>query len=560
MPDTPVAAPPAPPAAPAAAPSAPAPVVPSAPAPPAAPAPVPATPAKFDPTTSATAPSAGDYPQTVDGNDQFMADNGAWLLAHPAEANKQHIDRLKSEDTAFRPAEETPEAAAEVPATEPDKPADGAKPAEAVAATPAVIEEWTGKSPELKAAFDSNPELRTAVMEMARFNESAKPVLDIVGTPEEAQFAVEHANRLVSIQSSWMLAGEDPEMIEPAWNQVADMFKSRDANGNEVKDAGGNIQFDSDFKPFVRKAGSTAISEFSDSTKAQIGALKQKLQGVYPNDEAKEADQESLKQLEYDQAAFDFVLARLAQPDDRPALPTLPPNATEEQKAFQKKLEEQSRDLDTKAGKTSTAERKAARAKLDTDVDREWSGSISTRIDTHIKAMQDRGEYLPAFVLTDKWINPRTQQATNVSDLGMRVYMGVNAKIYGNPIHKAKLAQLQAMGVTGKEARVAELNRLTTLYLPKVLDARIADIQNGIRATQQPKPPGTVPATGATPGTPRLEPNSAGTVMPKAHTDNQMMDWAREEARKSPEYTSASPRDREEIVMQFYAKKKYGAQ
>lgn len=570
MPEAPVAAPvpSAPAAAPSApAPAAPAPAAPSAPAPPAAPAPVapsapaaaPVAPEKFNPETAAAPPKKSDYPDNQAGLDKFIEDSGSWSLLHPEEANKLRSQRFAEEDgdtTAEAPAESIAEAVAKVEDTKPE----GEKPpaAEAVAAaTPAVVDEWVGKSPELKAAFDKSPELRSAIMEMARVNEAAKPVLDIVSTPEEAQFAVEHANRLVSLQTNWMLSSEDPEMIGPAWDQTVEMFKERDQNGKEILE-NGKPKLGADFQPFVRKAAASAMTDFSDGAKGQIAALEAKLQGVYPNEAAREADEDALENAKYELAAFDFVMNRLNTPGETSTLPALPANATEEQKAFQKQLEEKQRKLDEQQGKTTASGRKAAREATNKDVQRSLEVGLNDYIETRVNEMKERGEYLPEFVLQDKWINPRTGATTNVSAFGAKLYLALDAKVKSNPIHMAKLASLEALGAAGKDARIAEVKRLRELYLPKLFDAEVKRIQDGIRGAAKKPAAGVVDPTGNNAGKPRVEPQSAGTVVPQSMNDAQLRTWAEGEAAKTPGFSGMSRAQQEETILSLQYAKKYG--
>ena len=77
-------------------------------------------------------------------------------------------------------------------------------------------------------------------MEIHRGLEAAKPVLDIVEHhKEEAEFAVDHANRL-SIRCCRQsgCSAEDPDMITAAWDQTVHMFKERDAAGSEAMENG----------------------------------------------------------------------------------------------------------------------------------------------------------------------------------------------------------------------------------------------------------------------------------------------------------------------------------
>lgn len=553
---------PAAPAAPAA-PSAPAPVSssPAAPAPVAAPV-APATPAPeapaaapvrapYDSKTATAPPKSTDYPNTREGQEDFVEANTAWDIQHPDEANALR--------TAERAADAAPEADEDAPAPVTEAPAaeDAPKPADApaAAATPAQIDEWTSKSPKLKEAFDENPELRSQVMELARGFEAAKPVLDIVGSVEEAQFAVENANRMVSTQAAWMLAGEDPDMVAPAWDQTVDFFKERDANGNEVKGPDGKAKLASDFKPFVRTAATHAMGDFNATAQANIAAIEARLKGNYPNDAAREADNNLLEQAQYEKAAFDFVLAKLGAPEDSGiSLPALPADATPQQIEYQKNLEARERELAAKNGTAKTGERKAQRVAQNRDVQSHYESGMMKYIDTNIAAMQERGEYLPDFVINDKWINPQTQKVTNLSAFGVKIYNQLNAKINDNPTHRSKLANLEALG--NIEARKAEVDRLTAQYLPGLFKAEVSRIQDGIRSSTTRKKPAAAAQPGAV--QPRVEPSTQSTVVPAAMDGNQTRNWAEVEARKDPSFAGATPAQREQMILEKELTKQYG--
>jgi hypothetical protein len=526
----------------------------------------PGAPATYDPKTAPAPPKSTDYPDNQEGLMAFISANSSWSLAHPEEAEKIRDARVAAENGET--VEETPAAA--VPVTQPEasiaetvNAAEGEqsktdKPAEtpavsASAATPAKIDEWTAKSPELKAAFEKNPELQTEVMEMARGFEAAKAITDIVGTPEEAQFAVENANRLVTLQANWMLGADDPEAQNAAWDQVVEMFESRDDQGNPINGPDGKHQLDPDFKPFIHKAASTAIQDFTASADGQIASLQAKLQGSYPTEEARAADADALQNAQYEKAAFDFVMSKLNQPSGgSTALPALPPDATPQQIAFQKQLEDQQRDLDAKMGKQSVQSRKTANEAINNEVQQHYETGINQAIESHIAAMKDRGEYLPEFILSDKWINPQTNQPTKVSDFGARVYLALNAKINGNPLHIAKLRSLESLGARGKEARKAEVTRLTNLYLPKIIEGRVKEIQDGIRASSS-KPPATPLGKVA-----RMEPQSQGTPAVSTMDASQIRSWAEAEAAKDPGYDSMDARTREQLIITLGAKKRFG--
>jgi hypothetical protein len=487
----------------------------------------------------------------------FIRDNTEWSQTHPEDAEKIRTAKLAAEDAGT--LTDTTQAEAKVAGEvakvegEPAKPEE-AKPAEAAAAaaTPALIDAWKTDSPELAAAFEKYPEKYQQIMETARAAEAAKPVLDIVSTPEEAQFAVDHAQRLVSLQTNIMLAGDDPEQMGSAWGQVEEMFKERDANGAEVKGADGKPVLGSDFKPFVRKAASVALGDYAQAAQAEIAAIEARLKGVYPSEDAKTADATALQEASYAKMAFDFVIAKLGQNEEAPKLPALPANATAEQIEFQKKLEAQQKDLDAKQGRQTSESRKAATRALDGEVQKHFEAGVNRGVEAHIAAMKERGEYLPDFVLNDKYINPVTQQPTKISAFSAKIYMALNNKINGNPLHVAKLGSLQALGAAGKESRLAEITRLTGLYMPKIIEAEVTRIQDGIRASSGQK------TVDPSKGVARVEPQSAGTVVPAAMDSTQIRQWAETEAAKDPNWGAMDQRTREQLVITTAAKKRYG--
>jgi len=512
--------------------------------------------APYDPKTSATPPKSTDYTDDQQGLADYVKANTEWSLAHPTEAEARRQAKVVAINGEEQ-GESAPEASVAA-AVEAAQAGDQPKPAEAApaaAATPALIDQWQTSAPELKAVFDAHPEIREGMMETARALESAKPVLDIVGTPEEAQFAVETAGQMVSLQTNWMLAADDPDMAKNAWAQTTEMFKVLDAEGKEVVDpATGKPQMAPDFKPFRAAAATDYISEYGtgryDTT---IAALEARLAGVYPSEDARAADATQLQDAKYAKAAYNFVMDDLGRATSTTtALPPLPANATPEQVAFQAKLEEQQKALQAQQGQQTTEGRRAAARAVDTAVQTEYEAGVNRSVDTFVAAMKERGEYLPDFVLTDKYVNPQTGKVTNLSAFNVRIYQALNAKIGNNPMHKAKLASLQSMGTNGKDARLAEITRLQNLYLPQIIQTEVKRIQDGIRASSN--RPAVPPAQQIA----RVEPQSQGTVTPVAMNSTQIRSWAEGEAAKDPNYNLMTPRDQEALIISLSARKRIG--
>jgi len=579
MPETPGAAPAAPvapaPAAPAPAPAAPpAAAAPQAPAQAPAPAPVvpaaaaaPAAPGKFDPATSPVPPSSSDFPDTEAGLSAFVEADYLWSQAHPDQAALNERDRQAAAEAKTLPddqgklphAARTEEEQQIAEATgeqlaEPAAPADAATPV--AAATPAQIEAWQAKSPAFKAALEADPALRDELMATARAAEAAKPILDVVSSVEEAQFAVDNANRMVSLQTNWMLAGDDPEQVGQAWDYTVDLFQYRDEKGEVVKDANGKPVLGKDFKPFLTKASSYQLTQLNDELAPQIQALEQKVAGNYANEEQRRADNLKLEDLKYEKAAYDFVLAKIGElgGSGEAKLPDLPPNATPEQIAFQERLKAQQEEFDKAKGTNTAAARRAASQQFGNEMATEYRRGVGQVLDQFVAGMKERGEYLPEFVLTDKWIDPGTGKAAGVSNFAATIFQKFDAKIANNPLHMAKLRQLEALGPAGKDARIAEYARLRGIYLEPIIKAEVERIQNGIRGAQ--KPGGAQPKSGE--GVARIEPKSGGSVMPAAMDDTAIRTWAEGEAAKDPNWQNLDRAGREALIAELDARKRFG--
>jgi hypothetical protein len=517
-------------------------------------------PAKFDPKTSATAPDKGTYEDTQEGLMAFIKDNTEWSEAHPEEAQKLRDARLKAEESGRLPSEEPAAPAAEAAAPEnAGEPKPGEAPAPGAAATPAAIEKWTTDAPELKAVFEKYPTLQAEIMETARSLEAAQPILSKVGSPEAADFYIDHASRLVGLQTSWMRAGDDPDLVPGAWAQVEDMFKVRDNEGKEVVGADGKPAFAPDYQPFVRHATTMGLNPLVTAADAKIQSLTERLKGVYGTEEAKAADATALEEAKYEKAAITYTLEMLKAGDGTPsALPALPAGATEEQIAFQKKLEEQQKKLEGDGATKTRAERKASMAQADRDVQLAYEANFTQQIDNFLNGMKERGEYLPEFVTSRKWVNPKSGKETKLTDFAVQVYQKVNDMIMSDPYHAAQLASLQLLGPAGKEARIAQVTKLSNLYMmgsngkPGVLQNLVKAIQDDIRGAAAKQP------NAAAGGVARVEPRTGGVVEPPAQSPEDVRKWAEAEAAKTPGWTDTDDATKEAAIMSLYSKKRLG--
>jgi hypothetical protein len=505
-PAAPVSAPPA--AAPAAAPAAPAPVAPAAPAPPAPPAPpaapappppppaapeAPAAPAApaADPNAPPAAPPAApagppkssDFPSTEEGVEQFIEANEKWKQEHPEEA-----------EVAAEAARKAAEAAAPGAQPKPDEPAapEAPKPPEApgdkepvAAATPQVLDELFTSKPALKAAFDADPEAKAVLMETARAAEAARPVLELVPTVEEARAAVEGYGTFIGLQHAFAMAAENPAYGERGWNQFLDLFKLRDDKGAPVMKDGQPVMAES-FDFLTQRITTGALSGTADQSKRELNALQEKLKsGVYPSEAAKEADRIAAVDLDYKIKAFEYVAEMLKLDDGIPELPALPEDATQAQREFQQRLQQERDEAVKTRGQSAKQKRVAERQALELEVNNDYGAGVGAFVESEIKARKDRGEAIPDFVLERKWINPATNQETNYPDFAVRIMNRFTAKINSVPSVSKKLKDLEMQGVSAKQARKDYNAQLRTTYLPAIVKEEFEAIRKGILGMSQ---------------------------------------------------------------------------
>jgi len=493
-PAAPVSAPPA--AAPAAAPVAPAPVAPAAPAPappapaPAAPAPVaPAAPAPAPPAAAPAAPAAPqgppkntDFPQTEEGIEQFIEASEKWKAEHPDEAAQAAEQARKAAEAAAPGAQPQEEPA---PAPETPKAPEGAQPPAPVAATPKALDDLFNAKPAIKAAFDADPEAKAVLMETARFAETAKPVLDLVPTVEEARAAVEGYGQFIGLQHSFAMAAENPEIGERGFQQFLDLFKLRDDKGQPVMKDGAPVMAES-FDFLTQRIANGALAGTVDQTKREFNALTEKLKsGVYPSEAAKEADRVAAVDLDYKIKAFEYVAEVLkAEDSGLPELPALPEDATQAQREFQARLEQERNEALKTRGASAKQQRIQARQALENEVNADFGAGVGSYVENEIKARKDRGEAIPDFILERKWINPATQQETKFPDFAVRIMNRFAAKINQIPSVAKKLRDLEMKGAPAKQDRITYNAELRKLYLPGIINDEFDAIYKGIRGMQ----------------------------------------------------------------------------
>lgn len=545
MPDMPVAAPaPAATPAPAPAPSAPSTPAPSpAPAPQSTPAPevatppaaaeiTPAAPEEGIPVAPSGEPKQEDYAPTAEGLETFLNDRNKWREEH-GEA---------TEDPAVETTQPAPEQE-----TTPEGEQQAAQPQDS-SPTPQKLDEWTKKAPELNEIFTKYPELKGEFFGMARFNERAKPVLDLIPSVEEATFAIQNAGTLVDLRTGLMLAVEDPATLPQTFDKLQDLFRIKDADGNYVKDASGNFQMADDYSLLQNQFVGNALKSAIEPLKSKLEQLKQRVQSsVYPTPEAKSADEAALTDTDYAIAALEFAEKLLSPQESEIALPELPPDATPAQREFQENLKKQQEEIAKAKATNSKEQRVQARQAYKNKLDVSWRGGIGKMLDQAIKDERGRGGVIPDLILQEKWIDPRTNQQTNVSNFAMRVMLEFNDRVNKQLGVRQKLADLQMLP-PGPEAEAAASSyyaELRSEYLQPIIQAAIDRVQKGLLQfqSQQSEQRGQVNRIA------NVEPNSGSTPSPVSMTTAQINAKAQANAEALPGYADMTPTEKLEAVM-----------
>jgi hypothetical protein len=551
VPATPAAAPsapasPAPSSAPSSAPATPAPAAPVAPAPPVPPASAPAAPAAAP--AAPAAPAAGapkpeDYPANQDGVEQFIEANEKWKAEHPDEAAKAAEAAAKEAEGRAPGAQPEEVKPAEAPKPEEPKAPEAAKPAGELP-TPQEFDSLLAAKPAFKALFDADPEAKTAVMDLARAVEAARPIIDMLPTVAEAEFAVKTGNQFLDLQHKFAMSTEVPEVGEQGFKDFVNLFQIVDDKGQPVMENGAPVMAPS-FDFLSKKLTTGAITNSVTSAKAEADRLAaQVANGTFPSEEAKEAARTAAVDADYKYKALKYVGELLAQDDEGPGLPDLPADATPAQRAFQDELKRQQEALK----QTKTTATKEARVKervaFERHINGQWGDGVGEYVENEIKARRDRGEALPDLILQQTWINPVTQQATKIPRYAAEIYNEFNAKVHSIPTVHEKLLNLELQGPQAKAARLEYFKELRTLYLPKITDKYFSALSAGLKQmSDQSRTKQEKVAEVA-----RVEPQTGGTpATPQALTGDSLTAKVLENLKDNPEYKAAGRTEKAEM-------------
>jgi hypothetical protein len=440
-------------AAPSAAPSTPAPAAPVTPVETTS-APVSTEPAA--PVTESAAPAAKPEPKQSD-----FPNPEAFLRAHYEWEDQQ------TGETVEEPVVEPEAPATEEVATE-EKPAEEVKetvelPEPEESLTPESLSTLEKETPELKALFDANPEVKGTFYKMARENAKLKPMGEIFPTVESAQFANETANKMVGMRTAFTLAAEDPAKINDAFNMFVDEFRVVDKDGKPVMDEQGNPKLGEDFEVLVNHVvGNYFEGELAD-IEARLSADK------YGSPIAKENDEVLLQAYKLIQASKDASLEDMSRPD----LSGVPDEVRKHYEAKEAEIKRREEELKGQQNQKTAEGRKAAREQHETTFRQKYGSEVGKRLADYLNDKITKGVYIPPYVL--QTVDPQTK----VSVFAKQVFDKFQKKIQGVAHIMQQSAQLQMLAPSEENLnqRLTFHRNLIDTYLPEIIDAEIRLIQ-----------------------------------------------------------------------------------
>lgn len=535
------------PAAPAAAPSAPAPAsapssAPASPAtpaaqPPAAPAAAPAAPAKWTP-QSDHAPANTDFPNTREGQYEYLRANTEWEKTHPGGQKPPE---------AAKPAEAAPE---------PAKPAEGAapeaaKPPEApVDTTPQALAKMLDAKPALKAALEADGEAKGQIFSAFRKLASAEPILEIVPTIGDAKFMQEASSSMVSLKTAALRTINNPESLPQFLETFDKQFQQVNADGTAKLDAAGKPIYDADHGIIVGGIVNREVQRLTSDFTGEMDALKVKLTGHYPNEMAKQMDQKRLDDLDYALTSLKVLEQVRSGEFFKPEPPALPDNATPEQKAWfeqqKKELADREAELEKKRTGADKEGRTAATQKFNNDVRGDMGASVGQILVEAMKRVTDSGAYIPEFYLQEKYRSPNGTEM-NTPRISAEIFLAFEKELTrpgSRTLQEIVQHELLPQNEQTRELRKNWYAQKAAEMVPGLVDKEVDRIQKMVKIDADKQEAALKLRNGAT----NPEPQTPS-GLPQGASDEQIMRQAEENAKNLPEWKEAQPRDRQAMIL-----------
>jgi hypothetical protein len=507
---------------------------PSAPvATPASPVATPASPAA--PSTASLPPNPKDFrgdqiAEFRQARAKYSAEHPEWNGETPVEATDAPKTAAEAEAAVKKDAQpeagKTEEAAKAE--TQPELKAEpGTDPlAEEPSLTPQALTELLGANQALNDALAADPKAKGALYKMARENAELKPFADVFPDIESAKFAATTANEFVSLRAKFETA-TNPEQMATAFESFVDQFKIVDEKGQPVLNADGTPKLGDDYYAFMDHT----IGRYIDGS---IADIEKRIAGnQYPNEEAKEADENKL-------LAYKFIKDESANTAE-PAGLDLSGLSPEAREAFQKReadLKAREDALNGKQQGQSKQDQEKARTEHHQQYLRQTGQRIKGVFDATTKELREAGVLIPSFLLDSPDGKTAPQFVSRVIDQ-FKATTRADAKILRDRINLEKLPPTPE----NLARRVEYEDKLYQRMLPKLIKSELRNVSAKLKAdieSQTKKPGGNV----------SVEPKASGAApTPQAWTQESSMEQAKKNVAEQTKGKFVDPGERNAMVL-----------
>lgn len=491
-------------------------------------------------------PKNTDFPNTGDGQIAFLSALDKYEKDHPAGSGDAAELAAAQAAVAEKPADGA--------AQEPIAPAEGeAKTAQtAAAATPQQLAEMMEKTPEFKAFMEAHPEVKGPVFQMARELASVAPIREIFPTVADAQFAQEYSGAMVGLKTAALRAIDNPESLPEFLNQFDSQFQRVDAQGQPILDAQGRPTFDEDHRVVLDGLFNREIQGYTTQFSGEMEQLKAKLQGYYPSEAAKAADQQRYDNLDLATMALGVLEQVRSGEIFKPTPPQLAADATPEQKAWfeQQKAELAAKqaELDNNQKGASKEARAAAAAKFQASVRNDMGSAAGLVLGETLKQIVDSGVYIPEFYLQKKFLDPTTGKELNTPDISARLFLQFENELMrpgSRTLMEITQHELLPANEQTRQIRAQWYAQKAAEIMPGLVQKEVDAIQKLVKVDQTKQEEILKKRREAA----SPEPSTGGSSLPQAASREQILQAAEEAAKKDPGWAGANPTEKQARIL-----------
>jgi hypothetical protein len=463
------------------------------------------------------------------------------------------VEQVKSiaDNLGAQPGDQPAEAKPEGEAKPAEQPKPEAKPD--ATALPKQLADLLAAKPERQAFFDADPELKGAFFGNARRLAAIEPIAEIVPTVADAQFMAEHTAALIGMKTASMRMIDMPETAPQVLDMLDQQFAIMDKDGKPVLGADGKPTYAEDHRPFLNAVVGREVNQYKNQFNAERQQLEAKLKsGVYPNEAAKALDQARFDKLELASLWADMWEQIQSGEFFQTDAPEVPVDATPEFKAWAEaektRLAREKEEIEGKKTGANKEARQASKQQFQSSVRADMGGIAGKVIGEELKAQIESGVYIPEFYMQEKYVDPATGKPTNTAAIVARIFMNFENELMKRGSRTLmEIAQHERLPENDqtREIRKQYYQQKAAQLLPDIIKKEVKRIQDLVKVDQ-----GKLEERfNKRKEVAQAEPNTGGSGLASAASEQQLIKQAEEAASKIPSFATASPGDKQGMIL-----------